>query len=140
MNLQYVLPLFIVILCNVGYHLLSKSLPNHINPFIGLSVTYAIALIGSILLFFFTKDSLFTSQKIYINVYNLLLGIIIIGVEGGYILMYRAGWEVGKASLYSNIILAILLLMIGAIWFQEILTLQKLIGIGLCLLGIILLK
>lgn len=140
MNLQYFIPLFIVILCNVGYHLLSKSLPNHTNPFIGLSATYAVALIGSILLFFITKDSVFANQKIHINIYNLLLGMIIIGVEGGYMLMYRVGWEVGKASLLSNIVLAILLLIIGAVWFHEILDLQKIIGITLCLLGIILLK
>ena len=39
--------------------------------------------------------------------------------------MYRAGWEVSKASLVANIVLAILLLFIGAIVFHESVDVKK---------------
>lgn len=140
MSIQYFLPLVMVICCNLGYHLLSKSLPSNINPFIGLSVTYGVAFLGSLLLFAITKVTIYSNQKVNINMYNLLLGIVIIGVEGGYMLMYRAGWEVSKASVVANIVLAILLLFIGAIVFHESMAVKKIAGIILCVLGIALIK
>lgn len=140
MSIQYFLPLVMVICCNLGYHLLSKSLPSNINPFIGLSATYGVAFLGSLLLFAITKVTIYSNQKVNINMYNLLLGIVIIGVEGGYMLMYRAGWEVSKASVVANIVLAILLLFIGAIVFHESVAVKKIAGIILCVLGIALIK
>lgn len=140
MSIQYFLPLVMVICCNLGYHLLSKSLPSNINPFIGLSATYGVAFLGSLLLFAITKVTIYSNQKVNINMYNLLLGIVIIGVEGGYMLMYRAGWEVSKASIVANIVLAILLLFIGAIVFHESVAVKKIAGIILCVLGIALIK
>lgn len=84
------------------------------------------------LLFAITKDTVYSNQKVNINMYNLLLGIVIIGVEGGYMLMYRAGWEVSKASVVANIVLAILLLFIGTIVFHESEDVKKITGIILC--------
>lgn len=55
-------------------------------------------------------------------------------------LMYRAGWEVSKASVCANIILAVLLLIIGTVFFKELLDIKKIIGVLLCILGIVLLR
>ena len=55
MSIQYYIPLLMVIGCNLGYHILSKSLPNNINPFIGLSATYGVAFLGSLILFAIRK-------------------------------------------------------------------------------------
>ena len=140
MSIQYLFPLMLVICCNLGYHLFSKSLPGNTNPFIGLSATYGIAFLGSLILFVITKSTVYSNQKVSINIYNLLLGFVIIGVEGGYMLMYRAGWEVSKASVVANIIVAILLLFIGAIVFHESVDIKKIAGIILCVLGIALIK
>lgn len=54
--------------------------------------------------------------------------------------MYRAGWEVSKASVCANIVLAVLLLIMGAVFFKELLDVKKIIVILLCILGIVLLK
>ena len=140
MSIQYYIPLLMVIGCNLGYHILSKSLPNNINPFIGLSATYGVAFLGSLILFAITKNTIYSNQKMNINIYNLLLGIVIIGVEGGYMLMYRAGWEVSKASLVANIVLSILLLFIVSIVFHDFVDIKKIAGIVLCVLGIALIK
>lgn len=54
-NFLYVIPILLVILSNVFYHMFSKNTPSDVNPFLGLIATYGVALISSILLFFLTK-------------------------------------------------------------------------------------
>lgn len=140
MSIGYVMALVIVIFCNLFYHILSKSIPSNTNPFIGLTATYGVAFIGSMILFWLTKDSIYANEKNSINIFNLLIGLVIIGVEGGYMLMYRAGWEVSKASVCANIVLAVLLLIVGVGIFNESIDVKKIIGVVLCILGITLLK
>lgn len=140
MSIGYVMALVIVIFCNLFYHILSKSIPGNTNPFIGLTATYGVAFIGSMILFWLTKDSIYANEKNSINIFNLLIGLVIIGVEGRYMLMYRAGWEVSKASVCANIVLAILLLIVGVGIFNESINVKKIIGVVLCILGITLLK
>lgn len=140
MSIGYIAPLLLVIFCNLCYHLLSKSLPGNTNPFIGLVATYGVAFIGSMILFWITKNTIFANEKNSINIFNLIIGMIIIGVEGGYMLMYRAGWEVSKASVFANIVLAGLLLILGTVLFKESIDAKKIIGVVLCALGITLLK
>lgn len=140
MGLGYIAPLVLVIICNTGYHLISKSLPNQTNPFLGLTATYGMAFIGSMIVFFLTRNNVFSQSKGSINVFILLLGVVIIGVEGGYMLMYRAGWEISKASILANIVLTILLVIIGAFFYKELLDMKKVAGVILCVIGIILLN
>lgn len=52
-------------------------------------------------------------------------------------LLYRAGWPISKAFITVNIILAIVLVMVGAIIFHEPINIKKIIGIILCILGIL---
>lgn len=59
MSMGYIAPLLLVIFSNLFYHLLSKSLPDNTNPFIGLVATYGVAFIGSMFLFWITKNTIF---------------------------------------------------------------------------------
>jgi multidrug transporter EmrE-like cation transporter len=47
---------------------------------------------------------------------------------------------VSKASVFANIVLAGLLLILGAVLFKESMDAKKIIGVVLCALGITLLK
>jgi uncharacterized membrane protein len=58
----------------------------------------------------------------------------------GVALMYRAGWEISKASILANIVLTILLVIIGAFFYKELLDMKKVAGVILCVIGIILLN
>lgn len=140
MNLAYFMPLFLVIICNMGYHLISKSLSSQTNPFLGLTSTYGIAFVGSLILFFATKNTVYVHEKGNINVYNLLMGILIIGVEGGYMLMYRSGWEISRASVLANIVLTVSLVIVGTLFFKEFLDMKKFLGVALCVTGIVILN
>jgi len=139
-TLLYILPLVLVIISNIIYHLISKSTSTTVNPFAALAVTYGTAFLGSIMLFLLTKKTTIYEEMINLKMTNYLMGFVIIGVEGGYMLMYKKGWEVSKCSLVTNICVAIILLFIGIFLFHEKINSRQIIGLIICLIGIILIN
>lgn len=69
-----------------------------------------------------------------------VLGASIVALEFGYIYVYRAGWQVNAASLTANIALACILVIVGFLVYREGLTLQQIIGIGVCIFGLFLIS
>lgn len=68
------------------------------------------------------------------------MGLAIVGLEFGYINLYRAGWNISTGSLVANVSLAIILIFVGVLLYHEQITRNQMIGIGLCLLGILFLN
>ena len=136
MSFSYLAPLLLVICANTAYHFTSKSTPTALNPFLGLTVTYSIALVFSIVLFAFTKNENMMIEIGKIRWQSIIMGLAVLGVESGWILMYRNGWEVSKASLIANICVAIILFIIGIIVFREDISLKKLFGLFVCIIGV----
>ncbi|WP_455258484.1 hypothetical protein [Peptoniphilus asaccharolyticus] len=54
----------------------------------------------------------FSAELRKLNWTSFALGVIVVGLEIGYILAYRAGWNVSKAPLVANICLAVALVFI----------------------------
>lgn len=132
-------PILIVVAANTIYNISSKSTPVNINSFASLSITYLVAFISSIILFFATgekKNLLMELSKSNWTAYA--LGVAIVGLEFGFLCVYRAGWKMSMANLYSSIALACVLLVIGFLLYKETLNLRQILGIGVCLLGLIL--
>ncbi|WP_411682722.1 transporter [Clostridium thailandense] len=140
MNVNSLMPLLVVVICNVCYHLASKNMSNTANPFIGLVATYGVACLIGIITFLITSKSNLIMEISSINISNILLGLLVVGIEGGYIIMYRLGWEISKGSLISNICVAILLIIAGSLFFKEVFTIQKAIGVVICIIGIFLMN
>ena len=136
MSLSYILPLLLVVLSNTAYQLLSKKIPSALNPFAGLMVTYAVGFIISTVMFFLTCHTGTAKEFSKVNICSFLLGAAIVGLEGGFLLMYRNGWELSRGSLTANILLAIVLVVIGMIFFRESMTVKKAFGIALCIIGV----
>ena len=67
-------------------------------------------------------------------------GLSVVGLELGYILIYRAGWKVSVASLVANLALACILVLVGVLWYKEVLTGHQILGIGACVVGILLIS
>jgi multidrug transporter EmrE-like cation transporter len=57
-------------------------------------------------------------------------------IELGFLLTYRAAWPVSTASVMTNGAVAVLLLPIGALFFSEAITLIRVGGVALCLVGL----
>lgn len=137
-DLQLIAPLVLVVLSNAAYQLICKNTPSSLSPFTGLFVSYGVSCLLSGALMVLTKKGPLLGEFAQIRPIHLLLGAVIIGVEGGYLLMYRSGWEVSKGPLTAYIGTAMLLLLFGVILYQETVSVKKLLGIVCCLIGIVL--
>lgn len=131
-----------VILSTISYHLLIRSIVgNHESPVTILLLVYITALIISFILFLYTGKlnlhSLFSIKHIW---KYLLIGLSVIGIELGYILAYRSGWNINSTALFSNTAVGVLIIPLGYVFFQEGLSINKTIGIVLCIAGLILIN
>ena len=130
-------PLFLIVGSNVVYQLSSRGAAKGVNPFAALVVAYAIATVASLALFFITaKDSALAAQVRELNWANYALGLSIIGLEGGFLCLYRAGWSASVGPIVTYSAVAVLLLLIGAFFLGEHIGWKQIAGVALCLAGI----
>ncbi len=64
------------------------------------------------------------------------LALAIIGLDLGFILLYRSGFEVSLGALVTQTAAAMLLVGIGLLVFREKLSLANGLGVALCLAGL----
>lgn len=135
---MYIFSIVLIVASNIMYNICQKSTPEKANPFSALLVTYVTAAILSVIAFWFTKSdkSFFGSFK-DINWTSFALGAAIVGLEFGYLMAYRAGWNISIGSLVANIFLALMLIPVGIIIYKEGFELSKIIGAVLCIAGLI---
>ncbi|MBQ7020879.1 MAG: EamA family transporter [Phascolarctobacterium sp.] len=132
-------PVLVVVGANTIYNISTKSTPANVNAFASLAMTYVMAALSSVVLFFLTSDSKnLLAELAKTNWTAYALGVAIIGLEFGYICIYRAGWKIGVASLVANISLACVLLVVGYFFYKEVITLKQLLGMGVCAIGLML--
>ncbi len=132
-------PMLIVVCANTVYNVSTKSTPADINSFASLTVTYTIAAVSSLILFFITAENRdLASELSKINWTAFVLGIAIVALEFGFICIYRAGWKISVASLVANISLACILLLIGILLYRETISAKQVIGMVLSAAGLIL--
>ena len=138
MNFYYI-SIILIVMSNVLYHIFQKLISETVNPITSLIVTYATALVICIIVFFIypSKQNFIQSFK-DVNWASFALGLSIIGLEIGFLLAYRAGWNVSLAALLSNVLIGILLVPIGLIFFKEHISLTNAVGILLSIAGLIL--
>lgn len=138
---EQIWPILLVVGANTFYNICAKSTPSDINAFASLSITYFVASIMSIILFFITGSSLkLTLEFAKANWTSFILGISIVALEFGYVSLYRAGWKVSEASLVANIILACVLLFVGLILYKEDVSLRQVAGMIICGVGLFLIS
>lgn len=136
--LNYILPIGLVVLSNVAYHICAKSVGADVNPLATLTITYLVGAVASAILFFvFNKGESLFHEYSKLNWAPFALGIAIVGLEAGYLLAYKAGWQVSTASMVQSAFLAVALLFVGWLVYKEALSWNKLVGIVLCLVGLV---
>lgn len=132
-------PILIVVASNTVYNICAKSTPDNVNSFASLAVTYLIAAVCSAVMFFATGEQKNLAAEITkANWTAYVLGIAIVGLEFGYICIYRAGWKISLGNLVASISLACVLVIVGVLLYKETISLKQVIGIVLCISGIIL--
>ena len=132
-------PMLIVICANTVYNISTKSTPSDINSFASLTVTYTVAAVSSLLLFFITSENRnLAAELTKTNWTAFALGIAIVALEFGFICIYRAGWKISVASLVANISLACILLLIGVLLYREAISVKQIAGMIFAAIGLIL--
>ena len=130
-------PLFLIVGSNIVYQLSARGAAKNVNPFAALVVAYAIATVASLALFLATaKGSELAAQVRELNWANYALGLAIIGLEGGFLCLYRAGWSASVGPIVTYSAVAVLLLLIGALFLGEHVGWRQIAGVALCLAGI----
>ena len=135
--LSYVWPLGLVLLSNVFYQICAKEVPEKMNPFAALTITYLISTIVSVVMYFaLNKDGNIIQEYQKTNWSPFVLGFVIVGLEVGWIYAYNAGWPVSVAQIVQASVLAVILIFVGYILYKEAITWNKIVGIIVCLAGL----
>ncbi len=130
-----------IVISNIFYNICSKETPAAIDPFASLTVTYIVgALVSLVLYYILNKNGNIMHELKSINWSGFVLGLAIVGLEAGSIYMYKAGWNISSGHIVHSIILSICLVLIGAVVYHEVITLTKIAGILICMLGLYLIN
>ncbi len=134
-------PVLLVVLSNVFYNICAKSTPNNLNPFAGLTVTYLVAAVASAIAFFTLSPSGNLVQEYkHLNWSTFVMGLAAVGLEAGFIYLYKVGWNISTGQLVTSSLLAVCLIVIGYFFYNEAISVTKVIGILVCLVGLFLIN
>lgn len=122
---SYTFSITLTVLANVGYHLCQKSISQGGEP---ADLTDRHLRSGS-------ADSIDRCPLLR-HLFGLGFGILLL--ELGFLLAYRAGWNLSTAALASNVTVALVLLPIGLLAFREQLNAWNWMGVVLALAAIVL--
>lgn len=140
-HFSYIWPMALVVLSNVVYQICAKSVPEDMNPFASLTLTYLIGAAASVALYYaLGANGSILREYGKVNWAPLVLGLVIVGLEVGWIYAYKAGWEVSTGFIIQSAVLAGVLLLVGALLYREALTWNKLVGVAVCLIGLVILN
>ncbi len=138
MMFAYVWPIALVVLSNVIYQICAKSVPEGMNPMASLTVTYLVGAVASGALYFILDhDGSLIREYGKLNWAPFVLGIVIVGLEAGWIYAYKAGWQVSTGFIVQSAFLAAVLVFVGYLLYREALTWNKLVGVAVCLIGLV---
>lgn len=134
-------PILVVILSNTFYNVCMKSMPSDVNPFGALMVTYLVAtIISAIIFIYMVGPSNVVGEISMINWTSVILALAIVGLEVGYVFVYRAGWTISTASVVANIGLACVLIVLGYFLYKENVSINQIVGIVVCMFGLVLIN
>lgn len=123
------------------YHFVAKSTPTNVNFSVSLIATYATALgVTLITALLFPADKGFFIELKNLNWASFLLAIAIVGIEFGFLLTYRAGWNLGIAAVLVNVVASLILLPVAIIFFKDKISWVNIVGIFVCLAGLVMLN
>ena len=111
------------------------------NPLASLTISYLIGAVVSFVLYFALNRNADLVREIrQLNWAPIVLGIVIVGLEVGFIYAFRAGWQISIARIVSSAALAVILIFVGRLLYHEAVTWNKILGIIICIAGLFLIN
>lgn len=134
---NYIWPLAIIVISNIVYQICAKGIPVQMNTYASMTITYAVATLFSLAAFFVTtRGGNIIKEFSHTNWATVVLGIVITGLEVGFIFAYKAGWKVSTLAIVSNAFLAVALIFVGLFLYHEPINWSKILGVVICLIGL----
>jgi len=123
------------------YHFMAKSTPSNANFTVSLLVTYTVAFVITLIGFsFFPITNGVTAELKQLNWASIGLAIAIVGIEYGFLLTYRAGWNLGIAAVLVNVVASLILVPVAIYIFKDKISWINIAGIFVCLAGLVMLN
>lgn len=137
-------PIALIVGSNIIYHICAKEVPSDMDAFASLTVTYAVACVATMICYFIMKavsggNGLIKELR-KANWAPYAIGVVIIGLEFGWIIAYKAGWQVSMGYIVVTSIVSTALLAVGYFLYKEKITRNMVIGIALCLVGLVIIN
>lgn len=135
------IPILLVVAGGVLYHAAQKSVARTASPLAVVVYAYAIGIVLCLIaggLDPVGRDGWLSPRQIDWAVVGIGVGAVLI--EVGFMLTYRSGWDLGVASVFGNIAIALVLIPVGILFFRETVTLRMVAGLLCCLVGMVLLS
>src|SRR5262245_20612757 len=102
------------------YHFAAKSTPSNVNFTVSLLVTYSASILVVLLTFyFFPLEGGLSAELKKLNWASFVLALAVVGIEFGYLLMYRAGWDLGIAAVLVTVIASLILVPLAIFIFKD---------------------
>ena len=123
------------------YHFVAKSTPSNVNFTVSLLVTYAVAFVITLLgFFFFPVTNGIAAELKQLNWASIGLAIAVVGIEFGFLLTYRSGWNLGIAAVLVNVVASLILVPVAILVFKDKISWVNIMGILVCLAGLVMLN
>jgi drug/metabolite transporter (DMT)-like permease len=131
----------LAILSSALYHFSQKEISPSANPAVSLLVSYGLSFLLCLgLLYFLPPDHGFMAALRQLNWASYLLAFSLVGLEVGFLLVYRAGWNLGLAAVLVNVVASLLLVPVAIFVFKDKLSPVNILGILVCLAGLVMLN
>ena len=139
--LSYIWPIALVVLSNTLYQVCAKSVPEGMNPLASLTVTYLIgAAVSCVMYYILNRDANLFREVRLTNWAPVVLGIVVVGLEVGFIYAFRAGWQVSITQIVTSAMVAVILIFVGHLLYHEAITWNKIAGVIVVLAGLVLIN
>ena len=123
------------------YHFSQKQIPASVHPIVSVIVTYIASLILCFALLYFVRPSGGLWQAVrQLNWASYVLALSLIGLEVGFLLVYRSGWNIGLAAVLVNVVASLILVPVAIFIFKDKISWINILGIFVCLAGLVMLN
>ncbi len=134
---MYLISAVLAVIGGVAYHHFVKRISPTIHPIVSIAGIYVSVLMLSVLLLgFFPPAEGYRYHFKQINWVQFAVAVSVFFLELGFVLMYRAGWNLSTANLVTGVFINIILVGLGLFLLREKVSLINAIGIVLSIIGV----
>ena len=128
--------LLLAIVTTVGYHLVMKLTPAAVNPFLSLAASYTLGAAVFLACYALAPDAPPLREALKpLNWTVFGLVVAVVGLDVGFLMLYRTGFDVSLGQILTQSGAALILLVAGVALFKEKISAANLAGVALCVVG-----